>query len=237
MDETSQTASLCRRTRLISRLTKVVQCDCLSRPVQGPRAPRLQEGPGQAMNFDFSPDQQQLRDQTRRFLEEHSSTKAARAILENGGDYDKSLWKGMAELGLIGVAIPEEFGGAGAGQLETLRRGGRARACACAGPLRFDSVPCGRVDHGGRHGRAETDMAAQDCGGRRDRHPRVRRGAGESLALRHQAAGGGRRALRHQDTGAGRQRRGLSPSSSRARARARTHAASRCFSSTSTNPV
>ena len=69
------------------------------------------------MNFDFSPEQQQLRDQARRFLEEHCA-KRSRDILENGGGYDKNLWKGLAELGLIGVAIPEEYGGAGAGQLE-----------------------------------------------------------------------------------------------------------------------
>ena len=69
------------------------------------------------MNFDFSPEQQQLRDQTRRFLEENAP-KRSREILEHGGGYDKALWKGLAELGLIGVAIPEEYGGAGAGQLE-----------------------------------------------------------------------------------------------------------------------
>ena len=31
---------------------------------------------------------------------------------------DKELWKGLAEMGFLGVAIPEEFGGAGAGHLE-----------------------------------------------------------------------------------------------------------------------
>ena len=69
------------------------------------------------MNFDFSPEQQQLRDQARRYLEEHCA-KRSREILEKGGGYDKALWKGLADLGLIGVAIPEEYGGAGAGQLE-----------------------------------------------------------------------------------------------------------------------
>jgi alkylation response protein AidB-like acyl-CoA dehydrogenase len=70
------------------------------------------------MNFDFSPEQKQLRDEARRFLDEQCPTKSPRAILEHGGDYDKTLWKGLADLGLIGVAIPEEYGGAGAGQLE-----------------------------------------------------------------------------------------------------------------------
>ena len=30
----------------------------------------------------------------------------------------RSLWKGLAEMGFLGIAIPEEFGGAGAGHLE-----------------------------------------------------------------------------------------------------------------------
>lgn len=70
------------------------------------------------MNFDFSDDQKQLRDQARRFLTERCPPKAVRAVLEGGAPYDRELWKGLAEMGFLGVAIPEEFGGAGAGHLE-----------------------------------------------------------------------------------------------------------------------
>lgn len=70
------------------------------------------------MNFEFSDDQKQLRDQARRYLSEHSPPKAVRAVLEGKAPYDKALWKGLAEMGFLGVAIPEEFGGAGAGHLE-----------------------------------------------------------------------------------------------------------------------
>jgi len=70
------------------------------------------------MNFDFSDDQKQLRDQARRFLAEKCPPKAVRAVLEGKADYDRELWKGLAEMGFLGVAIPEEFGGAGAGHLE-----------------------------------------------------------------------------------------------------------------------
>lgn len=70
------------------------------------------------MNFEFSDDQKQLRDQARRYLAEHSPSKAVRAVLEGHATYDKALWKGLAEMGFLGVAIPEEFGGAGAGHLE-----------------------------------------------------------------------------------------------------------------------
>ncbi len=70
------------------------------------------------MNFDFSDDQKQLRDQARRYLAEHSAPKAVRAILDGSAPYDRALWKGLAEMGFLGVAVPEEFGGAGAGHLE-----------------------------------------------------------------------------------------------------------------------
>jgi alkylation response protein AidB-like acyl-CoA dehydrogenase len=70
------------------------------------------------MNFDFSDDQKQLRDQARRFLAEKCTTKAVRQVLEGKDTFDRALWKGLAELGFLGVAIPEEFGGSGAGHLE-----------------------------------------------------------------------------------------------------------------------
>jgi alkylation response protein AidB-like acyl-CoA dehydrogenase len=70
------------------------------------------------MNFDFSDDQKQLRDQARKFLGEKCSPKAVRVVLEGKEPYDRALWKGLAEMGFLGVAIPEEFGGAGAGHLE-----------------------------------------------------------------------------------------------------------------------
>ena len=70
------------------------------------------------MNFDFSDEQKQLRDEARRYLAEHSSPKAVRAVLEGGAPFDRALWKGLAGMGFLGVAIPEEFGGSGAGHLE-----------------------------------------------------------------------------------------------------------------------
>ena len=70
------------------------------------------------MNFDFSDDQKQMRDAARKFLAEKCPAKAVRAVLDGKAPYDKELWKGLAEMGFLGVAIPEEFGGAGAGHLE-----------------------------------------------------------------------------------------------------------------------
>src|SRR5690349_24841060 len=70
------------------------------------------------MNFDFSDEQKQLRDEARKFLSEKCPPKAVRTVLDGKASYDKELWKGLAEMGFLGVAIPESYGGTGAGHLE-----------------------------------------------------------------------------------------------------------------------
>ncbi len=70
------------------------------------------------MDLEFSPEQQQLRDQVRRFLTDKCPTTAVRKILEGPEPFDRELWKGLAEMGLLGAAIPEEYGGAGMDYLE-----------------------------------------------------------------------------------------------------------------------
>ncbi|MBL8773758.1 MAG: acyl-CoA/acyl-ACP dehydrogenase [Phenylobacterium sp.] len=70
------------------------------------------------MNLDFSDDQKALQAQVRRFLDEKCPTSAPRAILEGPEPYDRALYAGLAELGVLGVAIPEAYGGMGLGHLE-----------------------------------------------------------------------------------------------------------------------
>lgn len=70
------------------------------------------------MNFDFSDEQKQLRDEMRRFLGEACTSRQVRDVLEGKRAYDAEIWQGLAELGVLGVAIPEDYGGTGAGYLE-----------------------------------------------------------------------------------------------------------------------
>jgi len=70
------------------------------------------------MDFDFSDEQKQLRDEARKFLAEKCPPKAVRVVLDGNEPYDRALWKGLAGMGFLGVAIPEAYGGAGAGHLE-----------------------------------------------------------------------------------------------------------------------
>ncbi|MFM8753709.1 MAG: acyl-CoA dehydrogenase family protein [Phenylobacterium sp.] len=70
------------------------------------------------MNLDFSDDQKQLQDQIRRYLTEKCPPAVVRAGLEGGEPFARDLYKGLAEMGVLGVAIPEAYGGVGLSHLE-----------------------------------------------------------------------------------------------------------------------
>lgn len=70
------------------------------------------------MNLDFSDEQKALKDQIRRFLEDKCPPAVVRGVLEGPDPYDRDLYAGLAELGFLGAAIPEEFGGVGLSYLE-----------------------------------------------------------------------------------------------------------------------
>jgi acyl-CoA dehydrogenase len=69
------------------------------------------------MNFDFSDELLQLRDQARRFLADRCPPSVPRRILETQEPYAIDLWRAIAEMGWTGAAIPEEYGGVGLGRL------------------------------------------------------------------------------------------------------------------------
>jgi len=70
------------------------------------------------MNFDFSDEQKQLREEARRFLTDKSPSSAVRAVLEGRAPFDRALWLQLGEMGFLGAAIPEAYGGLGLGYLE-----------------------------------------------------------------------------------------------------------------------
>ncbi len=69
------------------------------------------------MNFDFSDELKQLRDEARRFLTDRCPPAVPRRILETDEPYDRTLWQSIAEMGWTGAAIPEKYGGVGLGRL------------------------------------------------------------------------------------------------------------------------
>jgi len=89
------------------------------------------------MNFDFSDDQKLLKEQVRKFLADKCPTKVVRRVLDGPEPYAEEVWKGLVELGVPGVGIPEAYGGLGLSPLElcvVAEEIGRAAA-----PVPFDT--------------------------------------------------------------------------------------------------
>jgi alkylation response protein AidB-like acyl-CoA dehydrogenase len=86
------------------------------------------------MNFAFTEEQEELRNTVRAFLEAKSSEEAVREQMDTEQGYDPAVWSQMGEqMGLQGLAIPEEFGGSGYSFVElgiVLEEMGRALLCA-----------------------------------------------------------------------------------------------------------
>jgi alkylation response protein AidB-like acyl-CoA dehydrogenase len=86
------------------------------------------------VNFAFSEEQEELRKSVRRFLDDKSPEAEVRRLMETTDGYDPAVWSQMAQqLGLQGLAVPEEFGGSGYTYVElivVLEEMGRALLCA-----------------------------------------------------------------------------------------------------------
>jgi alkylation response protein AidB-like acyl-CoA dehydrogenase len=86
------------------------------------------------MNFAFSEEQEELRKSVRGFLKEKSPVTEVRRLMETESGFDPAVWRQMGEqLGLQGLAIPEEFGGSGYSYVElgiVFEEMGRSLLCA-----------------------------------------------------------------------------------------------------------
>ena len=86
------------------------------------------------MNFLFSDEQLELRATVRGFLASKSAEETVRRLMATPAGHDPAVWRQMSDqLGLQGMAVPEEYGGAGFGYLElgiVFEEMGRALLCA-----------------------------------------------------------------------------------------------------------
>ncbi|MDP3339742.1 isovaleryl-CoA dehydrogenase [Frigidibacter sp.] len=68
-----------------------------------------------SMTFDLGEDVNALRDMVHRWAQERVKPMAAE--VDRGNTFPPELWREMGDLGLLGITVPEEFGGAGMGYL------------------------------------------------------------------------------------------------------------------------
>lgn len=65
------------------------------------------------MNFGFTEEQELLRDQVRRFMQDQCPIPKVREIMKTESGFDAGVWQQMADLGWLGLLIPEDLGGVG----------------------------------------------------------------------------------------------------------------------------
>ena len=63
------------------------------------------------MNFEFTQEQQLLRRTVRQFVDDEIIPYIAE--WDSTGGFDQNIWKKLADLGLMGVCVPEAYGGSG----------------------------------------------------------------------------------------------------------------------------
>jgi alkylation response protein AidB-like acyl-CoA dehydrogenase len=71
-----------------------------------------------AIDTRWNADQDHLRTAARQFLEARCPTTRVRELEESVLGFDRAMWQEMADLGWLGIAVPEEYGGAGSGFLD-----------------------------------------------------------------------------------------------------------------------
>jgi len=68
-----------------------------------------------AMNFDLGPEIDALREMVHRWAQDRIKPQAA--AIDRTNAFPPALWPELGNLGLLGITVPEEYGGAGLGYL------------------------------------------------------------------------------------------------------------------------
>jgi alkylation response protein AidB-like acyl-CoA dehydrogenase len=104
------------------------------------------------VDFDFSEEQAMLRRMARELLVQRCTPRDVRAQADDPFGFSRELWQQLAEVGLLGISVPEEFGGQGLGLVEqaiALDELGRA---ACPGPYLPTVLASSAIVAGGDRG-------------------------------------------------------------------------------------
>jgi alkylation response protein AidB-like acyl-CoA dehydrogenase len=67
------------------------------------------------MDTEFTEEQDQLRGEIRRFLEEQAPLASTREHWDDPNGTSEKIWKGLVDMGLVGLLAPEDLGGSGGG--------------------------------------------------------------------------------------------------------------------------
>jgi alkylation response protein AidB-like acyl-CoA dehydrogenase len=104
------------------------------------------------VDFELSDEQAMLREASRDLLGDRSSTDQVRRLLDGDADTDPDLWRLGSELGWPGLALPEEYDGAGQGLVELALVAEELGRAVARGPFTVSAVVGAAV---ARHGSSE----------------------------------------------------------------------------------
>ncbi len=95
------------------------------------------------MDFDLTGDQKLIQESIREFLQKECPYERAKELEEAERGYDPGLWRKMAELGYLGIAFPEEYGGTGGSFIELMIIAEELGKAACPSPFFSTVIQCG----------------------------------------------------------------------------------------------
>ena len=70
------------------------------------------------MALSYTSDQEQIRAEARRFLEDSFTSETNRTLLRQRSAYDESFWQACIDMGWTGAGVPEQYGGLGLGAVD-----------------------------------------------------------------------------------------------------------------------
>ena len=86
--------------------------------------------------FEFTDEQAQLRTAVRKFSAENFGEQAARAVMESEPRFEPKVWQRLgSELGVLGLSVPEDDGGAGGTLVDQAIAVEELGAALATGPL------------------------------------------------------------------------------------------------------
>jgi alkylation response protein AidB-like acyl-CoA dehydrogenase len=92
------------------------------------------------LNFELSDEQRMLQETVAQFIENECPTTRLREVFDSEEYFEPSLWKGLAEMGVAGLVIPDQYGGAGLEMLDLAVIGETIGHGALPGPFFNHSI-------------------------------------------------------------------------------------------------
>jgi alkylation response protein AidB-like acyl-CoA dehydrogenase len=117
---------------------------------------------GAQVDFELTEEQAALREVSRGMLAVSCPPQLVRSLASAGKDTDDKLWQRGAELGWVGIAVPEELDGAGQGLVELCLVAEEIGRAAAPGPFLDSALTALALARAGRRADLVSALAAGD---------------------------------------------------------------------------